>query len=311
MGVGALGPSSGIRGAFVTGALAALVAAPCTAPFMGAALGYAVTLSWPLAVSIILVLGLGLALPYLLLALAPGTARLLPKPGPWMESLKQLLAFPMFATSAWLVWVLSVQTGPPGVAAALTGLIAIALALWAWERARGGTGGWQLAGRLVAAVGFTAAILLALGLGRHEPGPTESLAARAGGGLRAQAFSAENLERARSAGRPVLVNMTAAWCITCLVNERVALSSKEVADALEASDVLYLKGDWTNRDPRITDYLAAFGRNGVPLYVYYPVGGAPEVLPQILTESLMLGVLSGRGSRPDGRGRASGSETLD
>jgi thiol:disulfide interchange protein DsbD len=299
MGLGAIGPSAGIRGAFFTGALAALVAAPCTAPLMGAALGYAVTLSWPLAVSIILVLGLGLALPFLVLALVPGSERFLPRPGPWMESLKQFLAFPMFATTAWLVWVLSIQTGPAGVAAALAGLIAVALAVWAWERSRRGASGWHLAGRLVAAAGLAVALLLAVGLGRDGPGGVETLTAASGKGLRAQVFSAESLERARSEGHAVLVNMTAAWCITCLVNERVALSSTTVADAFAANEVHYLKGDWTNRDPQITDYLAAFGRNGVPLYVYYPAGGEPEVLPQILTESLVLGVLGGERTRRD------------
>jgi thiol:disulfide interchange protein DsbD len=296
MGLGALGPATGNRGAFATGALAALVAAPCTAPFMGAALGYAVTLSWPLALSVMLALGVGLALPYLLLALVPGSARLLPSPGPWMESLKQFLAFPMFATAAWLVWVLSVQSGPPGVAAVLAGLVLIALGLWLWERSGPGRPAWRAAGRAAALGALGAGALLGLTLPAQESRPRDAPAAAAA--LSPVPFTAARLEQARGEGRPVLVNMTAAWCITCLVNERVALRSTAVAEAFAAAGVLYLKGDWTNRDPAITDYLARFGRNGVPLYVYYPVAGAPRVLPQVLTETLVLNALKADGVDP-------------
>lgn len=315
MGIGAAGPSRGYLGAFMTGALAALVAAPCTAPFMGAALGFALSQPWPAALAVVLTLGLGMALPFLVLALSPALARRLPRPGQWMEYLKQLLAFPMFATAAWLLWVLSVQTGPIGIGAGLTGLLLLALGLWLLEVSRTGRGRWQRAAQISAAVSLAAALWLAMDLApgapdaSTEPGAQNGEAARrfggepkeqTGQGLARQGresgptsvpFSNERLAAAREAQRPVFVNMTAAWCITCLANERIALSRSAVVEAFAGRDLLYLKGDWTNRDARITDYLASFGRNGVPLYVYYPPGSAPQVLPQVLTESLVLNAL--------------------
>ncbi len=297
-------------GAFVTGALAALVAAPCTAPFMGAALGFAATLPWLPALSIMLMLGVGMALPFMLLALVPRLSDRLPRPGPWMENLKQLLAFPMFATAAWLVWVLSVQAGSGGVGAVLAGMLALSLSLWLWERTRNSTPRWRWPALGAAVLGLAAALWLGASMARFDaPGPAIGLvatgAAGAGaeaesggtsssdtGALRIEPYSASALADARAADRPVFVNMTAAWCITCLVNERVALSSDAVAQAFAERDVLYLKGDWTNRDPVITEYLAGFGRNGVPIYVVYPPSGKPRVLPQILTESIVLGALA-------------------
>ena len=292
-------------GAFVTGALAALVAAPCTAPFMGAALGYAATLPWLPALCIMLTLGVGMALPFMLLALVPRLGARLPRPGPWMEHLKQLLAFPMFATAAWLVWVLSVQTGSGGVGAVLTGMLALSLALWLLERTHNGRPRWRWLGLGGALPGLAVAVWLGATMARFDAparpmgldgtGVVVSAADGASDGvpdvLRIQPYSAEALATARASGRPVFVNMTAAWCITCLVNERVALSSDTIARAFAERDLLYLKGDWTNRDPRITDYLAEFGRNGVPIYVFYPAHGEPRVLPQILTESKVLSAL--------------------
>ena len=313
MGIGAAGPTGGYLGAFMTGALAALVAAPCTAPFMGAALGFALAQPWPAALAVVLTLGLGMALPFLLLALSPALARRLPRPGQWMEYLKQLLAFPMFATAAWLLWVLSVQTGPIGLGAGLTGLVLLALGLWLLEVSRTGHGRWQRVAQIGAAVSLAAALWLAIDLAPTAPGTATELAeesgeAMRGGELSGQAgqgrvrqgrqsgpawlpFSSERLAAARAEQRPVFVNMTAAWCITCLANERVALSRSAVVEAFAARDLLYLKGDWTNRDARISDYLGSFGRNGVPLYVYYPPGAAATVLPQVLTESIVLDAL--------------------
>ena len=293
MGLAAAGPTAGVAGAFATGALAALVAAPCTAPFMGAALGYAATLDWPAALAVILCLGLGLALPFVVLSLVPTLARRLPRPGPWMDGLKQFLAFPMFATAAWLVWVLSVQVGPPAVAAVLAGMVLLALSLWAWERSRSSRR--RGLGLAVAWVGLGLALALGLTLETTAPPSDVWPAGRALGPV-AEPFSAERLDQALGEGRPVLVNMTAAWCITCLVNERVALERPAVAEAMARRGILYLKGDWTRRDPSITAYLARFGRNGVPLYVWYPRPGAPQVLPQILTEGSLLDALEGPGS---------------
>ena len=289
MGRGGVGQAEGHLGAFVTGALAALVAAPCTAPFMGAALGYAMTVPWPAALAIVLALGLGMALPFLLLALAPGLARRLPRPGPASGSPSRA---PVFATAAWLLWVLAVQTGPGGLAAALTGMLVLAFALWVQERTRCARSPWPKIGVGTAALGLGVALWLGLGLIGREPAPPALAADNAGAGavaaMPAEPYSAERLAAARADGRPVFVNMTAAWCITCLVNERVALSRAAVARAFAERGVLYLKGDWTNRDPAITDYLAGFGRNGVPIYVFYPPDGEPRVLPQVLTEATML-----------------------
>ena len=289
-------------GAFVTGALAALVAAPCTAPFMGAALGYAATLPWLPALSIMLMLGVGMALPFMLLALVPRLNARLPRPGPWMEHLKQLLAFPMFATAAWLIWVLSVQIGPAGVGAVLTGMLALSLALWLLERTRNSTGAWRWVGVGSAVLGLAGAFWLGATMARFDaPALATGVVASGVGASGAEAgsdsalsskpYSAQALADARAAGRPVFVNMTAAWCITCLVNERVALSGGAIGRAFAERDILYLKGDWTNRDPNITEYLAGFGRNGVPIYVFYPTHGQPRVLPQILTESMVLAAL--------------------
>ncbi len=281
----------GSAGAFGTGALAALVAAPCTAPFMGAALGYALTLAWPLALAILLALGLGLAAPFLALSLTPGLARRLPRPGAWMEHLKQLLAFPMFATAAWLLWVLSVQTGPAGLALVLAGMLAASFGLWARERTAMAGRSWRRVGEGAALAGLAAALWLGFATA-GSPTPQQSAAPAAPqAGLAAQPYTPARLTQARTQGRPVFVNMTAAWCITCLVNERVALRATSVAAAFRAADLLYLKGDWTGRDPQIGDYLAGFGRTGVPLYVYYPAGGEPRVLPQILTPASVLAAL--------------------
>jgi thiol:disulfide interchange protein/DsbC/DsbD-like thiol-disulfide interchange protein len=281
-------------GAFATGALAALVAAPCTAPFMGAALGYAMTVPWFAALAIVLALGLGMALPFLLLAVLPGLAQALPRPGPWMETLKQALAFPMFATAAWLFWVLAVQTGPAGLAAAFAGALLLAFALWLHERLRLGRAPWPRVGAGVALAGLAGALWLGATAGAGNAGLGSAAAMQSAAApartavLPAEPYSPERLSAARGEGRPVFVNMTAAWCITCLVNERVALSGSAVARAFAEQGVVYLKGDWTNRDPAITDYLAGFGRNGVPIYVFYPPGGEPRLLPQVLTEASVL-----------------------
>lgn len=310
MGIGAMGPSRGHLGAFMTGALAALVAAPCTAPFMGAALGFALAQPWPAALSVVLVLGLGMALPFLLIALSPALAKRLPRPGAWMETLKQLLAFPMFATAAWLLWVLTVQTGPIGLGAGLAGVVLLALGLWLLEAARGGRGRWQRLARVSAGVSLAAALWLGIDLGPGAPASMSTdgqslesaessrwARSHRGSGttpepnLAAMPYTASRLDAALAIERPVFVNMTAAWCITCLVNERVALSKPAVVAAFAERDLLYLKGDWTNRDAQITEYLAGFGRSGVPLYVYYPPGAEPQVLPQVLTESIVLDML--------------------
>lgn len=290
MSLGGGGQGVGIKGSFATGGLAALVAAPCTAPFMGAALGVAVTLPVAQALSIMLALGLGLALPFLLLSLWPGLARRLPRPGPWMERLKEFLAFPMFATSAWLIWVLSVQAGPDAVGTLLAALLLLAFGLWLLEIGKRDDG---RGGALMAALGMALAIAAVLGAfalsgAGDRAGQGRAAVAYDTGSLPSHPFERSRLREARDAGRGVLVNMTAAWCITCKVNERVALRGDKLRRVMEQRDILYLLGDWTARDDAITAYLAEFGRSGVPLYVFYPEHADPIVLPQLLTESMVL-----------------------
>jgi thiol:disulfide interchange protein DsbD len=262
---------------------------------MGTAVGFAVTQPWGTALLIFQVLGLGLALPFLLLSLVPAWRRLLPRPGAWMERLQQLLAFPLYASAAWLVWVLSQQAGPPGVAIALTGLVLLGFAAWLrsaghlasppWRRAT--VGGAALAAMLaVATLGLVDRVT-------REAGPA---AGPVGGDW--EPFSPGRLAQLRAAGTPVFVNFTAAWCVTCLVNERVALRSPAVAQAFADKGVVRLRGDWTRRDPQITQVLDAHGRSGVPLYLLYPGGGsaaersAAIVLPQILSEDTVIQAVS-------------------
>jgi len=292
----AIAARSDYVGSFAAGALATVTATPCTAPFMGAAVGFAVTQPWPIALVVFEALGLGLALPYLVLTFVPAWCRFLPTPGPWMARLQQLLAFPLYATAAWLIWVVSQQTGPHGVAEALAGLLLIAFAGWL-HRALGGaralwrrTATWAVAGLLPLLI-IGSAALAPLGAGTRPQAPEAPTEGRVGW----EPFSPERLAALRASGKPVFVNFTAAWCVTCLVNERVALRSAAVADALAKKGVAALKADWTNRDPAIGLVLGSLGRSGVPLYVLYPAGAgngaAPTVLPQILTEGAVIDAL--------------------
>lgn len=277
---------AGYQGSFFTGVLATLVATPCTAPFMGAAVGFALTQSTPAALAVFASLGLGLALPFLGLTLFPRALRLLPRPGAWMDVLKGALAFPVYATVAWLVWVLAQQVGPDGLLAGLTGLVLVALAAWAWERARH-------AGRLGTSLSRAAAVVaLAASLGLVVVLDGDRAAAR--GTALAQgeeAFTQARLDALRAEGRTVFVDMTAAWCITCQVNERTVLARDGVQAAFRAGQVAYLKGDWTNQNPEITRLLEHHGRSGVPLYLVYRGTREAQVLPQILTEGIVLAAI--------------------
>ncbi len=277
------GSNDGYGMSFLAGALAAVVATPCTAPFMGAALGFAVSQPAPMLLAIFLALGLGLALPYLVLCYWPALLRFLPRPGPWMERLKQALAFPMYATAIWLVWVLAQQAGANAVAAALGGMLLIAFGAWLF--ASSGKN-WRAVTYSLSAASILAAFALGLVFVKDAAAPEQTATANA----RYETYTPTRLEELRAQNRPVFVNLTAAWCITCLVNERVALERANVISAFEAANVAYLKGDWTHRDPAITQLLAKFGRNGVPLYVFYPAGASstPVVLPQILTPEIVL-----------------------
>ncbi|WP_372620552.1 protein-disulfide reductase DsbD family protein [Falsiroseomonas sp.] len=284
----ALASRGGPAGAFFTGALAVVLATPCTAPFMAAALGAAMAMPPAMTLGVFLALGLGLAAPYALLGVFPGLARALPRPGAWMERLRQGLAFPMLAAAAWLVWVLAQQSGPDGVLWALAGGVLLAAGLWALGLAqRAGIGRGAIAGRAAAGLAVLAALAL---LPRLAAMP----AAAADPGPGAEPWSAARVEALRAEGRPVFVNATAAWCITCQVNERIALRSASVQDAFAARNLAYLKADWTRGDPAIGALLRAHGREGVPLYLYWAPGATePLVLPQLLTEGIVLGALGG------------------
>ena len=265
-------------GSFVTGLVAVAVATPCTAPFMGAAIASALAAPIAFGLGIFLLLGIGLSLPFLLLGFFPELGALLPRPGKWMEVLRQLLAFPMFATTIWLLWVLARQAGATGVLVALTGMMLLGFTVWLL-RFQGLP--FRVA-RLAIAAGTLGLLPFVM------PAPPDKTASLSN----TIPYSATRLAALRAAGTPVLIDMSAAWCITCLVNERVALDNGAVQTALRARHAVVMVGDWTNRDPAITAYLEAEHRDGVPLYVYYPPGhAAPVILPQLLTPSLVQRVL--------------------
>jgi len=277
--------------AFFTGVLTTLVATPCTAPFMAAAVGAALTQSPFIALCIFTALGFGLALPYLLLSFAPVLRRALPKPGAWMDTLKQIFAFPMYASAAWLLWVLAQQTAVLGLGAALAGAILIGLAAWAYQKSKTSA----QTGKIVAVATACAAIVIAIALPvRIARTETPAASATPSGSAREAdgwiPYDADRLAALQAAGKPVLVNFTASWCLTCLVNERTAFSDSAVQDVFRDKGVTLMKGDWTNRDPGITKALAAFNRAGVPLYVAYnarPGATDPEVLPQLLSAGVV------------------------
>jgi thiol:disulfide interchange protein DsbD len=278
------------RAAFFTGVLTTLVATPCTAPFMAFAVGAALTQPPVIALCIFAALGLGLALPYLLLSFAPWMRRALPKPGAWMDTLKQFFAFPIYASAAWLLWVLAQQTSSIGLGAALAGAILIALAAWAYQKSKSSS----TVGRASALVTATLAVLLAVVLPVRFAGvAAASSSASARGAQTAdewQPYDAAKVAELNAAGRPLLVNFTASWCLTCLVNERNAFADPAVQAVFREKGVTLMKGDWTKRDPAITQALASFGRAGVPLYVVYnskPGSSDPVILPQLLSAGIV------------------------
>ncbi|UPY38116.1 protein-disulfide reductase DsbD domain-containing protein [Sediminicoccus sp. KRV36] len=285
MGQGLAG-QGGPLGSFFTGILAVVVATPCTAPFMATAIGAALVLPPSATLAIFGAMGLGLAAPYAMLGLFPGAGRFLPRPGVWMERFRQFLAFPMYGAAAWLVWVLAQQAGPDGVLTVLVGAVLIALAAWAWGVAQHSGRTPRRLGEALALAAVLAALALLPLLGSAPPA-----SAAPGQG---EAWSATRLAELRAEGRPVFVNLTAAWCISCKVNERVAIGTEATQRAFGAAGIVQLTGDWTRGDPAITALLREHGRDGVPLYLLYPAGGgAPAILPQILTEGMLLQALRG------------------
>jgi len=298
-GSGPLARLPGGVGAFFTGVLAVVVAAPCTAPFMALALGTALVMPWPLALLVFAMLGLGLALPYVAVSFSPALLRRLPRPGPGMERLKGVLAFPMYGTALWLAWVFSRQAGAEALALLFAAALLVAFGLWlaGLNQSARAEGRPAVLSAIAATLALLGGFSLA-GTGAMLPTPAAGEVGASATALPSQPWSAEAVAAARSEGRPVLVNFTADWCVTCKINERAALSSGRVATALEAANAVYLVGDWTRRDDVIAAELARHGRSGVPLYLLYPAGGGePRILPQLLTEGTIVRALQETSAR--------------
>jgi len=278
--------SSGSWGSFLSGVLATLVATPCTAPFMGSAIGFSLTQPVWASLLVFTVLAVGMAAPYVLLAAWPGLLRRLPRPGAWMETFKQAISFPLFLTVVFFVWVLDRQAGPEAAAALLTGLVLLGVAGWLYGR-------FWMSGRLLPRV--LAGVFLLAGLAVGALGAESLASAPAPGQDQAswQPWSPQTVESLLAEGRPVFVDFTASWCLTCQANKQVALNRPEVQEAFHDRRVATLRADWTHRDPQITRALASFGRSGVPLYVLYSgrPGDPPRILPEVLTPGLVLQAL--------------------
>lgn len=274
---GSLTQKTGYSGSFFTGILATVVASPCTAPFMGTALGFAVTQPTFVALSVFAALGFGMALPVLLLSYSPKLLAKIPRPGPWMEQLKQLLAFPLYATAVWLCWVVGNQTGVNGMAALMLGCVLITLAIWLWR-------GKTLRRTIAASCAALALVILASSLMQPKTLVVDA------SNQSWQPYSPEKLNELRAQEKAVFINITADWCITCLANERATLSTDSIKQAMVESGITYLKGDWTNRDPQITALLKEYGRNGIPLYIVFANDNTErgKILPQILTTKTVL-----------------------
>ena len=280
---GNLAQKQGYAGSFFTGVLATIVATPCTAPLMGAAIGFALAQPPLITFAIFTALALGLATPYLVLSFQPAWTKLLPRPGPWMEILKQLTSVLLFGTVIWLMWVYGHLAGTDGVdrvAWLCVSLLLVAIAGWALGR-------WPA--RWISAVAAVLICAAALGVALRHPKDTT---------LTWQPYSEQTLSQARSQGKPVFIDFTAAWCLSCQVNERLVLRSEEVQRELANNKVVLIRADWTKYDPAITRELASVGRSGVPTYVIYPIGkSTPDVLPELLTKDIVLNALK-KDTRP-------------
>lgn len=280
MGMGQnLTSGEGIKSSFFTGVLAAVVASPCSGPFMATALGIAITQHAAIAIIIFACLGFGMALPFLLLSYNPKLTNRLPAPGVWMDTLKQFFAFPLYLTGVWLLWVLGHQVNSDAAAALVMGAVLIAFSFWLFKQTTQSKT-WNVI-RLATAI---ASLVIALGIAiaaKWFAAPTQ---------YEWEPYSARDLAAYRKEGTPVFVDLTADWCTTCKVNEFVALNTEEVQNKAEELGIVMMQGDWTNGEEAITQYLEQFGRNSVPLYLMYPAtpDTPPVVLPQFLSKSLVL-----------------------
>ena len=314
---------SGLGGAFLSGVLATIVATPCTAPFMGAALGYAIAAPVASSILVFTALGIGMALPYVLLSFFPAWTERLPRPGPWMVTLRQALAFPLFATAVWLLWVFGLQVGINGVALLLMALVFVALAAWLIGRwpAHSASSKVRAVTRGLAVLSLLGAVALAVpavrggagtgvvlngqphvlqGDGPFAIGSSDEVLREYGApGIAFQAesawmpFSSASVDQMVASGQPVFIDFTAAWCLSCQVNKTTTLHTDAVDEAFERAGVTRVRADWTNRNPDITAALDRFGRSGVPFYVLYPGGGAdPVFLPEVLTPQIVVDALA-------------------
>jgi thiol:disulfide interchange protein DsbD len=286
------GKASGPLGAALTGVLAIVVATPCSGPFMAGALGYALVQPPLVALAIFAALGLGFAAPFTLISFVPALARRLPKPGAWMGTVKTVMAFPMFGAAAWLTWVLAQQAGNGGLAVLLASFVALGFAAWLYglgqkRRMMGqGFGGFYGAAGAVAALIAVAILRPAGGIPVHaEAAPSLADAAPS-------AWSPEKVAALRKQGKPILIDFSASWCITCQVNEKTTLSTQEVKTALARTGTTFLVADSTKFDAKIQDAMAAYGRDSLPLTVIYPADGKePVILPQVLSKGLLVEAL--------------------
>ena len=283
----------GYSDSFFSGVLASIVATPCTAPFMGVALGFAMVQPAFIALAIFACLGVGMAMPYVLLSFLPRLLKKLPPPGAWMQTFKHVLAFPMFATVVWLVWVFGLQAGIDAVAFLMIGFVLMGLAGWI-------VGHWdiytvqgtkRIVTRIIAGIALVGAVWVSLNgippTAENSDLPVSS--ANLEQGEEWNAFSIQAVEEARSLGNPVFIDFTAAWCISCQVNKKLVLNKPRVMQAFRDHNVLLFRADWTSRDDEITQTLESFGRNGVPLYVFYQANQAdPVILPEVLTQRIVL-----------------------
>jgi len=273
---------SGAAGSFFTGALAVVVATPCTAPMMAGAVGYALAAPAIVTVTVFMALAIGFALPFLLIAYVPALLSKLPKPGPWMARFKEILAFPMFAAAIWLVWVLTLQAGEDGLLVVLSAMLAVAIAIWCFKHMR-------LFGKVIGALAVVAAITLPLtisaGTGSDDAATAE---------LNEEVWSPARVAELQAEGRPIFVDFTAAWCVTCKVNEKFVLKKSKVKKLFEETNTAFLVADWTNKDDVIAAELAKYGRAGVPLYLVYSDNSvSPAILPQTLSYNVIKKSITG------------------
>lgn len=285
-----LAGKEGASGAFFTGTLATVVATPCTAPFMAPAIGFALAQAGVAAVGVFLALGLGLAAPYLVVSFVPAAYRMFPKPGPWMERLRKFLAWPIYATAVWLLWVLDNQTGGEGLVLAIAALAGLFLLIWIWKADQK---------KLRRSFKFGATGLLALGLGvliinANRIVPPAAVAGPELRGVETAVYDQETVRNLRLQGKGIFLNITAAWCITCIVQERLVFNSTQFSEFLSENNIVFMTADWTSPDPAITDLLDRHRRSGIPFYLYYPGTplGLPVELPVILTMNVIRETIS-------------------